>query len=103
LAQVIEQPDSLSLFTDGERRYGNRLFEIYHEVIRHGKPGRLLVGLPKGVRVRLKHKGSQKRPGRGAIVTRCSGDALNPEFTAMVRTELGSNQADGAKLLEVRM
>jgi hypothetical protein len=64
LTQVIEHTDSLSLFTDGERRYGNILFEICHEVIRHGKPGRPLMGLPKGVRVRLKHKGSQKRPGR---------------------------------------
>jgi hypothetical protein len=64
LAQVIEQTDSLSLFTDGERRYGNLLFEICHEVIRNGKPGRPLKRLPKGVRVRLKNKGSKKRSGR---------------------------------------
>jgi hypothetical protein len=64
LAQVIKQTDSLSLFTDGERRYGNILFEICHEVIRHGTPGRPLKRLPKGVRVRLKNKGSPKRPGR---------------------------------------
>ncbi len=64
LAEVIEQTDSLSLFTDGERRYGNLLFEICHEVIRNGKPGRPLKRLPKGVRVRLKNKGSKKRPGR---------------------------------------
>jgi len=64
LAQVIEQTDSLSLFTDGERRYGNILFEICHEVIRNGKPGRPLKRLPKGVRVRLKNKGAKKRPGR---------------------------------------
>ncbi len=64
LAQVIEQTDSLSLFTDGERRYGNVLFEICHEIIRHGTPGRPLKRLPKGVRVRLKNKGSKKRPGR---------------------------------------
>jgi transposase-like protein len=43
LTQVIEHTDSLSLFTDGERRYGNILFEICHEVIRHGKPGRPLI------------------------------------------------------------
>ena len=54
LAQVIEQTDSLSLLTDGERRYGNLLFEICYEVIRNGKPGRPLKRLPKGVRVRLK-------------------------------------------------
>lgn len=31
LAQVIEQTDDLTLFTDGERRYGNVLFEICQE------------------------------------------------------------------------
>ena len=40
LAQVIEQTDDLSLFTDGERRYGNVLFEICHQVIRTGQVGR---------------------------------------------------------------
>lgn len=64
LAEVIEQTNSLSLLTDGERRYGNLLFEICHEVIRNGKPGRPQKLLPKGVRVRLKNKGNKKRPGR---------------------------------------
>lgn len=64
LAQVIEQTESLNLLTDGERRYGNLLFEICHDVIRNGRPGRPKKRLPKGVRVRLKNKGSQKRPGR---------------------------------------
>jgi transposase-like protein len=40
LAQIIEQTDDLSLFTDGERRYGNLLFEICQEVIRTGQIGR---------------------------------------------------------------
>jgi hypothetical protein len=61
---VIEQTGSLSLFTDGERRYGNVLFEICHEIIRNGKSGQPLKRLPKGVRVRLKNKGSKKRTGR---------------------------------------
>ena len=64
LAQVIKQTGSLSLLTDGERRYGNLLFEICHDVIRSGKPGRPAKRLPKGVRVRLKNKGSKKRTGR---------------------------------------
>ena len=64
LAKVIEQTGSISLLTDGERRYGNLLFEICHDVIRNGKPGRPSKRLPKGVRVRLKNKGSKKRPGR---------------------------------------
>lgn len=64
LAAVIEQTGSLSLFSDGERRYGNLLFEICHEVMRNGQPGRPPKSLPKGVRVRLKNKGSKKRRGR---------------------------------------
>ena len=64
LAEVIEKTESLSLLTDGERRYGNLLFEICHDVIRNGRPGRPKTRLPKGVRVRLKNKGSKKRPGR---------------------------------------
>lgn len=64
LVQVIEQTDDLSLLTDGERRYGNLLFEICHDVIRTGKPGRPKHTLPDGVKVRLKNKGSQAhKPG----------------------------------------
>lgn len=40
LAQVIDQTADLSLFTDGERRYGNLLFDICQEVIRTGQVGR---------------------------------------------------------------
>ena len=64
LTEVIEKTGSLSLLTDGERRYGNLLFEICHEVIRNGRPGRPKTRLPKGVRVRIKNKGAKKRPGR---------------------------------------
>ena len=63
LAEVIAQTGSLTLLSDGERRYGNILFDICCEVIRTGKPGRPKKRLPKGVRVRLKNKGSKKRPG----------------------------------------
>lgn len=40
LAQVIDQTEEVSLFTDGERRYGNLLFDICHQVIRTGRVGR---------------------------------------------------------------
>ena len=40
LASVIEQTDDLKLLTDGERRYGNLLFEICFCVIRNGAGGR---------------------------------------------------------------
>lgn len=64
LAEVIEQSEGLSLFTDGERRYSNLLFTLCHEVIRDGKPGRPPKRLPKRVRARLKNKGSKTPSGR---------------------------------------
>jgi len=59
LCQVIAQTHDLTLLTDGERRYGNVLFAICHEVLRTGQVGRPKTTLPKGVKVRLKNKGSQ--------------------------------------------
>jgi hypothetical protein len=59
LRDVIAQTDDLSVFTDGERRYGNLLFDICAEVVRSGKPGRPKTTLPPGVTVRVKNKGSQ--------------------------------------------
>ena len=64
LVEVIEQTETLSLLTDGERRDGNLLLEICSQVMGNGKPGRPLKRLPKGFRVRFKNKGSQKRVGR---------------------------------------
>lgn len=40
LSQVIEQTEDLTLFTDGERRYGTLLFQICQEVLRTGHVGR---------------------------------------------------------------
>lgn len=59
LSKVIEKTGDLSLLTDGERRYGNLLFEICSEILREGKVGRPKKTLPKGVKVRVKNKGSQ--------------------------------------------
>ncbi|MCI5138025.1 MAG: hypothetical protein D3922_06335 [Candidatus Electrothrix sp. AR1] len=51
--------------TDGERRYGNILFEICYELLKTGKKGLPRKPLKKGVKVRVKNKGSQKKkPGR---------------------------------------
>ena len=58
--ELIEQTEDISLLTDGERRYGNILFEICHEVIKSGKPGRPPKVLPEGVCVRVKNKGAQE-------------------------------------------
>lgn len=59
LEKLINQTQDLSLITDGERRYGNVLFDICHELIRNGKKGRPRKTLKKGVKVRVKNKGSQ--------------------------------------------
>ena len=61
LAQVIEQTQDLTLVTDGERRYGNLLFDLCRQAIRTGQVGRPRLTLPKGVKVRLKNKGNQSR------------------------------------------
>jgi hypothetical protein len=50
--------------SDGERRYGNILFSICHDLLQDGRPGRPRKRLRRGVRVRLKNKGSKKRRGR---------------------------------------
>ncbi len=60
LVQVIEQTDDVSLFTDGERRYGNLLCTLCSEVVRNGNPGRPKTTLKKGVKARVKNKGGQK-------------------------------------------
>ncbi|OAD22343.1 hypothetical protein THIOM_001859, partial [Candidatus Thiomargarita nelsonii] len=40
LKEVIEVTEDLSLLTLGSRRYGNILFDICHELLKSGKPGR---------------------------------------------------------------
>ena len=59
LRQVLEQTQDLTLVTDGERRYGKLLFAICRQALRTGQVGRPRQTLPKGVKVRLKNKGSQ--------------------------------------------
>ncbi|QTA91015.1 hypothetical protein [Desulfonema magnum] len=55
----MKKTDDISLITDGERRYGRILFELCNELVRNGKPGRPRKTLRKGIRARLKNKGSQ--------------------------------------------
>jgi len=59
LEQLIQNSEDLTLLTDGERRYGNLLFEICWDLIHTGKPGRPKKTLKQGVRVRIKNKGAQ--------------------------------------------
>ncbi len=50
LKRVIQKTGDLSLITDGERRYGNLLFEICHELLQTSKRGRPQKTLKKGVK-----------------------------------------------------
>jgi transposase-like protein len=59
LDKIARQTHDLSIFTDGERRYGNLLFEICYELVNHGKPGRPKKTFKRGVHFRIKNKGSQ--------------------------------------------
>ena len=59
LRHVIDQTQDLTLVSDGERRYGKLLFEICRQALRTGQVGRPRQTLPKGVKVRLKNKGTQ--------------------------------------------
>jgi hypothetical protein len=55
----VRNTHDLSIFTDGERRYGNLLFAICCALVKNGKPGRPKKTLKRGVHVRMKNKGSQ--------------------------------------------
>jgi hypothetical protein len=68
LDKLARQTHDLSIFTDGERRDGNLLFEICYDLVHKGKPGRPKQTCTRGVHVRIKHKGApahqkgRKRP-----------------------------------------
>jgi transposase-like protein len=65
VASYLEQSGDVTFLSDGERRYGNSLFELCAEVIKTGQRGRPPKALPEGLKVRLKNKGSQSsKPGR---------------------------------------
>lgn len=87
VGRLVDRTQDITLITDGERRYGKILFEICHELIRNGKVGRPRKTLRKGVKVRLKNKGSQahkrgrKRPKYQAP---CSE---HPETVQNIRNE----------------
>ncbi len=56
----VDNTEDLSFLSDGERRYGNMLFDLCSKVLQTGKRGRPSRTLPKGVRLRVKNKGDQK-------------------------------------------
>ena len=65
LKDVIDRTKDTTLLTDGERRYGKILFQICHEIIRSGKPGRPQKVLKKGVKVLIKNKGGSSKDNGG--------------------------------------
>ena len=88
LCRVLKQTGDLTLLTDGERRSGNSLFEICHQVLRNGKRGRPKKTLRKGVKVRLKNKGAQAhKKGR----KRPKDQAPFPEHSETIQTITTSN------------
>jgi hypothetical protein len=48
LSKIREKTSDITLVTDGERRYGNLLFEICHELVMTGRRGRPKTTLKKG-------------------------------------------------------
>ncbi|WP_246327729.1 IS1 family transposase [Candidatus Competibacter phosphatis] len=60
VAMYMKRTQDTTFLSDGERRYGNALFELCAQTVRTGKRGRPRKTLPKGCRVRLKNKGSQR-------------------------------------------
>ena len=87
LAELVDQTEDISLVTDGERRYGKILFEICHEFLRTGKPGRPRKTLKQGINVRVKNKGSQahkKGRKKPKYQTTCP---LHPETSAQISDE----------------
>src|SRR5882672_6385665 len=55
LDKLARQTHDLRIFTDGERRYGNLLFEICHELVKNGKPGRPKKTFKRGVHFSIKN------------------------------------------------
>jgi hypothetical protein len=53
LVRVVNTTQDLTLITDGERRYGQGLFEICAELLHTAKRGRPPKTLSKGVKVRI--------------------------------------------------
>ena len=95
LGPGIEHTGALTLLTDGERRDGSRLFALCSQALRTGKRGRAKKTLPQGVKVRLKHKGSQRHK-RGP--KRPKYQAPSPEHPdtaqALATTEMPANHRE---------
>ena len=92
---IIARTGEVTLITDGERRYSLLLFEICQELFRSGRPGRPRKVLRRGVRVRLKNKGSRShRRGRKRpkYETPCSEHPETPQN--VLNSEIHANHVE---------
>jgi transposase-like protein len=95
LNKIVRQTHDLSLFTDGERRYGNLLFEICYELVKNGQPGRPKKTFKRGVHVRIKNKGSQAHKKGPKRPTYQSPWAEYPETNRTIaESEIHANHAE---------
>lgn len=81
LMDVFERSESLAVFTDGERRYSQLLFDICHEIVRDGRKGRPPKVLPKELVIRLKNKSSKRRDSQGKLQKVETPKPEHPETT----------------------
>lgn len=95
LDQIVSRTHDLSLLTDGERRYGNLLFEVCYELVKNGKRGRPKKTLKRGVRVRIKNKGSQAHKKGRKRPKYQSPWAEHPETTHTIEeSDIHANHAE---------
>jgi transposase-like protein len=95
LDQLVSRTHGLSLLTDGERRYGNLLFEVCYELVKNGKRGRPKKTLKRGVRVRIKNKGSQARKkGRKRPKYQSPWTEHPPTSSMIEETDIHANHAE---------
>jgi hypothetical protein len=91
----VNTTNDLSLLTDGERRYGNLLFEVCHALVKNGKRGRPKKTLKRGGRVRIKKKGSQSRKKGRKRPKDQNPWAEHPETTHTIdETDIQANHAE---------
>jgi len=95
LDRIARQTHDLSLFTDGERRYGNLLFEICHELVKNGKPGRPKKTFKRGVHVRVKNTGAQAhKKGRKRPKYQSPWREHPETFRTIAETDIHANHAE---------
>jgi transposase-like protein len=95
LDKIARQTHDLSIFTDGERRYGNLLFEICYTLVNNGKPGRPKKTFKKGVHFRIKNKGSQAHKKGRKRPKYQSPWREHPETTRTIaETDIHANHAE---------